>query len=479
MSFSSATRTISGTPTEATTAVDIFYTVVDSDGNPAALLFSITVNEAVVPPPSADAELLVTPSSIREDAGTTQVALTVTLAEAKATDETVTFTIVAPSQGQNAVRDVDYTASMAGSPVTIAAGATVGTATLTLAPVNNTQEDSLRALGVQAAFSSGATLVQDIKIVDDETASTAITLTVSPQTVSEAAGETIVTVTATLDGKALSNNTTVVVTINSTSTAARDVDYSVTNFSPWIEIPAGSTVGVMRFTLHPTPDNTVEGSETIKLTGKIDGLMADEVEITLTDPVTEPPADGSSLAFISGVEDQTYAAGTAITPLELPAARGGTGALTYVTSSLPAGLSFNRLTRTISGTPTAATEDTVAYTVFDQGGNIRSLGFSITIEAPSSLAFATDAEIANQTYTAGTAITPLELPEAIGGTAPLTYTVSSRPCRRAWCLTRLRGRFRVPLRPRPPTRSRSSIRQRTPRANSPPRCTFLSRSVSR
>ena len=310
------------------------------------------------------------------------------------------------------MRDVDYTASMAGSPVTIAAGATVGTATLTLSPVNNAQEDSLRALGVQAAFSSGATLVQDIKIVDDETASTAITLTVSPQTVSEAAGETIVTVTATLDGKALSNNTTVVVTINSTSTAARDVDYSVTNFSPWIEIPAGSTVGVMRFTLHPTPDNTVEGSETIKLTGKIDGLMADEVEITLADPVTDPPADDSSLAFISGVEDQTYAAGAAITPLELPAARGGTGVLTYVVSSLPSGLSFNFLTRTIAGTPTAATDGPaiVVYTVVDEGGNARLLTFFITIEAPSALAFATGAAIANQEYTEGTAIPSLVLP---------------------------------------------------------------------
>ena len=172
---------------------------------------------------------------------------------------------------------------------------------------------------MQAVFSSGATLMTDIKIVDDETASTSITLTATPQTISEEDGETTVTVTATLDGKALAKTTSVVVTINPTSTAARDVDYSVEGFSPYIEIQAGSTEESMQFKILPTSDNAAEGNETIKLTGEIDGLMADEVEITLTDPVTEPSTpDDSAFAFVADVEDQTYTAGTAIPDLVLP-----------------------------------------------------------------------------------------------------------------------------------------------------------------
>ena len=436
LSFNPATRTISGTPTQATTAAaNIFYTVVDSTNASAALNFTIMVNEPVVPPPSTDAELTVTPSSVREDAGATQIELTVSLKEAKDAAETVTFTLVAPSQGVKATRDVDYAASLVGSPVTIPAGATVGKATLTLTPTNNTQEDSLRALGVQAAFSSGATLVQDIKIVDDETASTAITLSVSPQTISEESGATTVTVTATWDGKALSENKAVTVTFDSGSTATRDVDYTVESFSPWIEIAAGSTTGSMQFTLRPTPDKETEGNETIKLTGSInDGLMGDDAVIILTDPVV-PPAepDDSALAFVAKVEAQTFTAGTAITDLVLPPASGGKGALTYVVSSLPDGLSFNWLTRTVSGTPSAATNGPtlVIYTVVDEDSKTASLLFFITVEAPEApaapdpLAFA--AKVEDQTYTEGTAITPLVLPEATGGTPPLTYAVSSLP----------------------------------------------------
>ena len=335
----------------------------------------------------------------------------------------------------------------------------------------------------------------------------------------------------------------------------------MTGFSPWIEIAAGSTTGSMQFTLHPILDKEVEGNETIKLTGTIDGLRADEVEITLTDSVTEPPPDDSALAFVAKVESQTYTAGTAIDPLVLPPASGGKGALTYVVSSLPAGLSFDWATRTISGTPTATTNGPtlVIYTVIDEDSKTASLLFFITVndETPntsdetastaitlsaspstvseeiedatvrvtatlnggalasdvtvnlsidpastaeededyeldiddllviragstsgstevfleveddgesegsetiilngsagggltvssveitltdqaaepaepddSPLAFAASAVIDNQEYTAGKAITPLVLPEAMGGTAPLTYSISSLP----------------------------------------------------
>ena len=171
LAFDPATRTLSGTPTAATDApVTVIYTVIDKDRDAATpLAFSITVEEGEVPPPVAGAELMATPSAIREDAGTTPVSLTVKLMAAKDTAERITFTIVDPSEGKAAVRDVDYDATL-GAVVSIPAGATAGTTTLTLTPVNNTKTDGLRALGVQATFSSGATLVQNIEINDDENA---------------------------------------------------------------------------------------------------------------------------------------------------------------------------------------------------------------------------------------------------------------------------------------------------------------------
>ena len=124
----------------------------DSINASATLIFTITVEEGQLPPPVADAELAATPSSVRENIGTQQVELKVTLAAARATNETVTFTIVAPSEGKQAVRDVDYTASLEPSIVSIPAGATIGRATLTLSPINNASVDSLRSIGVRATL---------------------------------------------------------------------------------------------------------------------------------------------------------------------------------------------------------------------------------------------------------------------------------------------------------------------------------------
>ena len=409
-------------------------------------------------------QFTVTPSSIREDAGQTQIELTVSLTEAKDAAETVTFTLAAPSQGVKATRDLDYAASLVGSPVTIPAGATVGKATLTLTPINNDVAEGLRAIGVQATFASGATLLADITIVDDETpnTSTSITLSVSPQTISEEDGETTVTVTATWDGKALSENKAVTVTFGSGSTASRDVDYIMTGFSPWIEIPAGSTTGSMQFTLHPILDKEVEGNETIKLTGTIDGLRADEVEITLTDSVTPNTSDETaSTAITLSASPSTVSEEIEDATVRVTATLNGGALASDVTVNLsidPAStaeededyeLDIDDLLVIRAGSTSGSTEvfleveddgesegsETIILNGSAGGGlTVSSVEITLTDQAAepaepddSPLAFAASAVIDNQEYTAGKAITPLVLPEAMGGTAPLTYSISSLP----------------------------------------------------
>ena len=447
LAFDSATRTLSGTPTAETNgAATIIYTVIDNARAAGALIFTITVAEGEMLPPVADAQLTATPSAIREDAGATQVSLTVALAAAKATAEIVTFTVVAPSEGKQAVRDIDYTASL-GAIISIPAGATVGTGTLTITPINNSKADGLRAIGVQAAFTSGATLMTDIKIVDDETPSTSIALSVNPHTLIEGSGTTEVTVTATLDGKSLAENATVVVAIDAASTATRDVDYAAL-FNPVIEIPLGSITGSTQFAIRIIDDDLIEGNETIKLIGVINGLMGDEAEITLSDQaaMTMPPEepempDGSSFGFAADtmIPNQTYTAGTAITPLVLPAASGGTAPLTYSVSALPAGLLFDAATRTIVGTPSAAIDGAliVIYTVIDSAGNVAALTFTITVNAgltfgdffnffgSGKIVPTASHDLAEiREFIVGQRVEDLVLPEASGGTAPLTYHLS-------------------------------------------------------
>ena len=281
LEFDAATRTLSGTPTAATDgAVTVTYTATDTNSATDTLTFTITVNPA---PIAMVAGLTAEPAEIREDAGAAEVSLTFTLEAAAAADESVRFAIVAPSEGTAAVRDIDYTATLQ-VLITIPAGATEGTGTLTLTPINDDAEEGLKALGVRATLvSTGEALSTDIKIRDDETPSTSIELSADPSALSEGAPLTTITVTATLDGKALEEAATVRLTIDNESTAQRDLDYAAL-FTPMIEIPAGSITGTVKFFVVPTADNLEEGDEIIRLVGTIDGLEGDEVEITISDP---------------------------------------------------------------------------------------------------------------------------------------------------------------------------------------------------
>ena len=283
LEFDAATRTLGGTPTAATDgAVEVTYTVTDDNSATATLTFIITVNPAPASEVAA-AGLTAVPAAIREDAGATAVVLTFTLEAAAAADESVRFTIVAPSEGTTAVRDIDYTATLQ-VLITIPAGATEGTATLTLSPINDDEEEGLKALGVQGTLvSTGEALSTDIEIRDDETPSTSIELSADPNTLSEGAPLTTITVTATLDGKALAEDATVRLAIDQASTATRDLDYSAL-FTPMIEIAAGSITGTVNFHVLPVADNLEEGDEIIRLIGTIDGLEGDEVAITISDP---------------------------------------------------------------------------------------------------------------------------------------------------------------------------------------------------
>ncbi len=133
---------------------------------------------------------------------------------------------------------------------------------------------------------------------DDEPLSTAIELSVNQQTISEDADATQITVTVKLNGPALEEDAIVNVAINETSTATRDVDY-VALFNPEVVIPAGQLSVQATLYVDPAADNLVEGDETIVLIGKVDGLLGDEVAITLTDSRAPDPINPDRAALVA------------------------------------------------------------------------------------------------------------------------------------------------------------------------------------
>ncbi len=388
LSFDAATRTLSGTPTLAGMA-SVVYMAFDDADNARAKTITITISEAA-PVTVGVASVMASQSAVRENGETTEIRVTATLSGAAPATETVRFTIVPPASGAMATRDVDYTAALAGT-ITIAAGEKAGWTTLFLSPIDNASADGHKFLGIRAAASGGWGQV-DLRISDDETPSTSLVLSVTPSALSESAELTEVMVMAALDGKPLAEDATATVAIDeAASSALRDTDYSAL-FDPTITIAAGSIMGSTRLLVDPTADSMAEGDETIILNAMLPGLTAGSATLVLTDMdsgMMDGDMDGdedttSSLAFVEGtsVAAHTYTEGTAITPLVLPMAMGDEGSITYSVSGLPAGLSFDAATRTISGTPDAATDGAVEVTyTATAGAESVSLRFTITINA--------------------------------------------------------------------------------------------------
>ena len=386
LTFDSATRTIMGTPTEEVEKTEIIYTVLDNGKN-AATLFTIEV--APEPPPTVVvSKVELSQASVREGGETVEISVKATLEEAATVAETITFTLTTSGAGTAAVRDADYTASLVGN-VDIEVGDTQATTTLTLTAVDNSKEDGNRFLAVQAN-ASGGSASEDIKIADDETASTSVLLSATPNTVAEDGGLTDVTVTASLDGKVQDADVEVTVSIDAASSATRDEDYVALfvetdpdrTVEPVITIPANSVSGSIILRLNPASDGEDEGNESITLTGSADGLDSGSATITLADPAMMDDDDMMmALMFAEGtmIDDISATAGTEITAVELPAAEGGSGDITYSVSELPAGLEFDAETRMISGTPEAAGTTEVTYTATDGDGVTTDKTFSIVV----------------------------------------------------------------------------------------------------
>ena len=140
---------------------------------------------------------------------------------------------------------------------------------------------------------------------------------------------------------------------------------------------------------------------------------------------------GPALAFDAGaaIADRSYTQGVAIEALVLPEATGGAGTLSYaLTPALPAGLSLDMATRTVSGTPTATQAATsYSWTVTDAGGDTASLSFTIEVLA-QPLTFG-NASVADLDWYFKRFVSYLsewdeQLPAATGGVGAVTYALT-------------------------------------------------------
>ena len=247
--------------------------------------------------------LSVSPATVAEDAGATPMTVTATFSNSSTYAAATTVTVSVGDVGDSAVSGTDY-AAVTAFTVTIAAGASSGSAPFTLTPIDDTLvegDETLTVSGTHATLTVNGTrltLTDDDSVVtpdsDDPAADPAINLAVNPASVGEGAGATPVTVTATFSNSSTyAAATTVTVSVGDGSdSAVSGTDYAaVTAFT--VTIAAGASSGSAPFTLTPTDDTLVEGDETISVDGAATGLTVNGASLTLTDDdsVVTPDSD--------------------------------------------------------------------------------------------------------------------------------------------------------------------------------------------
>ncbi len=178
-------------------------------------------------------------------------------------------------------------------------------------------------------------------------------------------------------------------TASQTATAGQDYEAATGT------LHFGANQSTATFTVRIRSDEQAEPNETfaVRITHPSTRALLAEATGTITDDDGATPPEGDSdgddemaFGFAREVEDQAYTAGSAISDLVLPEATGGEGEITYRVQGLPAGLSFDPATRTISGTPETATDGAVeiTYTAEDSTGEVTTLTFSITVNSALS-----------------------------------------------------------------------------------------------
>ena len=230
---------------------------------------------------SASVSLSVDPGSVSEDAGSVSVEVTAELNGA-ADEQPTAVNVTVGRAGDSAASGTDYP-PVAGFAVTIPGGQTTGTATFTLTPEDDEIAESPEEITVHGSASGLS--VDDVTLIlnDDDAASTSVSLSVDPGSVSEDAGSVSVEVTAELNGAADEQPTAVNVTVGRAGdSAASGTDYPpVAGFA--VTIPGGQTTGTATFTLTPEDDEIAESPEEITVHGSASGLSVDDVTLILND----------------------------------------------------------------------------------------------------------------------------------------------------------------------------------------------------
>lgn len=202
--------------------------------------------------------------------------------------------------------------------------------------------------------------------------STSFNTSATPNTAPE------ITIAATNQTVGKNNPSAANLTVNDAESGAAAVTVTATSSNQSIVQNSNIVVSVGADgarTITVTPEAGATGTVTINYIAS-DGSLSTNGSYTVTFTNSAP-------VISSTISTQNYDQSIAISTLTLPIANDSDSgeSLTYSVTGLPAGLSFNPMTRQITGTPTASGSFSVTYTVTDGSGATDVKNFTINVSA--------------------------------------------------------------------------------------------------
>ncbi len=245
----------------------------------------------------ADVTLSVSPEVVEE--GTPQdVTVTAKFAGTSSVlTEAVDVTVsLAGAETNGAVLGTDFTTSGTGADnnevtVSIPAGALQGSAMVRVTAAADSDAEGEEAVAVSGSASVGG---EEVDVTDAELAVSDPIVTLSFHEaasgeaalagVVEGAGEQVVRVRASVNG-AVSSDATVAVTVGATGGTAAANDFTGPSGTVNVVIRNGQTSGTADVRVTPVADTTVEGEETIRISGTASGLVVNEADLSILEPI--------------------------------------------------------------------------------------------------------------------------------------------------------------------------------------------------
>ena len=383
---------------EADTLYDVEVFAEDSSGNRLARseVTGTRTNPATERPTGV--ELSFSPSSVREDGGQQTVTATATLVGGTFDAGTALRVVFSA----NTADTDDYGAVTVPSEITFPAGESEVTFTVSITPVDDTEEEGDEEVIVIVSGTVEGTYYYEgvgITILDDDSAPSFGAARIPNQSYAQNTAISALALPAATGGD-----------------------------------------GTLSYSLSPAPP---AGLSFDAATRRLSGTPTEsQAATTYTYTATDRDGDTATLTFRiavgadieptfgdSTIGSQTWTENIPIADVILPAATGGNGTLNYSLSPAPpTGLSFDAGTRRLTGTPVGThSARTYTWTATDADGDTATLNFTITVTEGTTTPSFGNSTIGNQSYTQNTAIPPLTLPVATGGNGTLTYSLSPAP----------------------------------------------------